>query len=180
MPDTPALHDQVHDIDKILQRVQRGDNTVLPALRALLTERSELATILGDMAEHVQAVLIEQIAEGNQGMRLCIETTMQEHKKRLAGPQPSALETLLIERIMLDWLALHLLELYDVMGQKKSRTVVQAEYMAKRIDHAHRRYHRSLMALAQVRRLMTPMVLLQMGLHAPRNGVHSPVPAVVE
>ena len=180
MPDTPTLQQQVQDIDKVLSRVQQGDNTALPALRALLQQQPDIAQVLGDMAANVQMVWIGQIVEGNQGMGLCIETTMQEHKKQLAGPQPSALETLLIERIMLDWLYLHMLELYDVLGQKTSRTIPQAEYSQKRIDRAHRRYNRSLMALAQVRRLMTPMVLLQMGRPAPRNGAHSPVPAGVE
>ena len=180
MPDLKAIQQQAHDIDQVLSRVQKGDNTALPALRAVLAQRPEIASVLGDMTANVQLVMIHKLTETNEGMALCIETTMQEMKKTLAGPQPSALETLLIERIMLDWLYLHLLELSELAQHGKQRTLLQAESLAKRIDRAHRRYLRSLMALAQTRRLLSPMVLVQMGLQAPRNGVHSPVPAVGE
>lgn len=48
----------------------------------------------------------------------------------------------------------------------KSRSVQQDNHCAKRIDRAHRRYLQSIKMLATVRRLLTPAVLMQFGVHA--------------
>ncbi len=83
-------------------------------------------------------------------------------KTELAGPKPSPLERLLVDRIAACWLQVHYADaLYaQRMGEV---SVGWGDYLQRRQDRAHRRYLASIRALAQVRRLLSPPVQINVG-----------------
>ena len=80
----------------------------------------------------------------------------------LAGPQPSPLERLLVERIVLCWLHLHYAEALYVQHLEKL-TLRQDEFFQQRISKAQARYLSAIRTLAQVRRLGVPAVQVNIG-----------------
>jgi hypothetical protein len=80
----------------------------------------------------------------------------------LAGPQPSPLERLLVERIVLCWLHLHYAEVLYNQNLEKF-TLRQDEFYQQRISKAQARYLSAIRTLAQVRRLGVPEVQVNIG-----------------
>lgn len=74
----------------------------------------------------------------------------------LAGPSPTPLERLLVERIVASWLQTYH---YDILcAQAGNITIDQGDYMQRRQDRAHKRYLSAIKSLAVVRRLLRPSV----------------------
>jgi hypothetical protein len=71
----------------------------------------------------------------------------------LVGPDPSPLERLQAERVVLCWLQLHQAELLVLDAERKAQPIERPE---RRRDRAHRRYLQAIEALAQIRRLNLP------------------------
>jgi hypothetical protein len=80
----------------------------------------------------------------------------------LAGPQPSPLERLLIERIAICWLQLSYAE---VLYAKNIQDLgfQQAEHYEQRVSKAQARYLAAIRTLAQVRRLGVPAMQVNIG-----------------
>ena len=75
----------------------------------------------------------------------------------LAGPNPTPLETLLVDRIVLSWLHLHYAETIYVQNMHEL-SITQSTFHQHRITAAHTRYLAAIRTLAQVRRLQVPAV----------------------
>lgn len=73
-----------------------------------------------------------------------------------AGPAPTALERLLVERIATCWLHLHQLEL--TYAAQQSMALPLAAYYQRTISAAQKRYLAAIWALAQVRKLALPVL----------------------
>lgn len=137
---------------KLLTKVQAGD----PSARNELKEGLILA---GREAEQLtspsrlEGVLVKRIS-GDPMNAACIEAHAASMRLELAGPSPSPLEHLLVERIVVSWLLANQLDLADACAGGRSLAV--AEYDAKRADRAHRRFLGAVKALAEVRRLAAP------------------------
>ena len=80
-----------------------------------------------------------------------------ELRRELAGAEPTPLERLLVSRIAACWLQLHYAEMRYTQNLGKL-TMEQGEYHQRKIDRAQKRYLTAIKALAQVRRLLTPTV----------------------
>jgi hypothetical protein len=77
--------------------------------------------------------------------------------RELRGPSPSVLERLLVDRIVVCWLALHYAE---IVYPQRMATLDRkwAEYYQDWIDRSQKRYLAALKALAQLRRPQLPVV----------------------
>ncbi len=83
-------------------------------------------------------------------------------RRELAGPNPTPLEVLLVERIALCWYHVHLCE--TAVGLNAgTMSLAQAAYQDKRLNSAHKRYLGAIKALAQVRKLQLPSVQVNIG-----------------
>ena len=131
--------------------------------------------VTGDVARQVQESLLTRVAGDNVVKRECTQRAMETLYQTLAGAQPSPLEQLLAQRVVLDWLSLHYLEALELQQMGESRPMHHAEYSARRVDQAHQRYLRSIKTLATVRRLLTPAVLMHFGVHAHQH-LHASTP----
>jgi hypothetical protein len=110
--------------------------------------------------------IMDLIADGDAVIREILSNEVkakrQELKAECRGGTPSALENLLIERVLACWLHLSYYErLYcrAMADRTRGLSIVQAEFQQKRIESAQRRYLSAIKALAQVRRLQVPLTL---------------------
>jgi hypothetical protein len=75
----------------------------------------------------------------------------EEMNRNLAGPTPTSLEQVLVDRLVAAWLGTQYMELSVASGQDNGLRVV--EVRMKQLDSAHRRFLTAAKALATVRRL---------------------------
>ena len=81
----------------------------------------------------------------------------------LAGPAPSPLEALLVERVVACWLAVSYYEGNYHQNLRDGMSLTQSMYHQKRITLAHNRYLSAIKTLAQVRRLALPVMQVNIG-----------------
>lgn len=146
------------DMKTLLRKAEKGDTTVLPALRTQMDSTPGYWEDMGDLAHTAQESLIRTIS-GDKNLvvqevhaRKCAALTAE-----LTGPQPSPLERLLVERIVLCWLHLYYAETIYAQNMQ-DLTYRQAEFHQQRISKAQARYLAAIRTLAQVRRLGVPAV----------------------
>jgi hypothetical protein len=142
------------EIRTLLERARSGDATDLEALREALDRYPEIWQAYGNLAKHARDALIEQIAGVDLALVESLSRQVEAMKAELAGPAPSPLETLLIDRIVACWIQIGHADL--AAAQAKDVSIQQANYNRKRQDSAHRRYLTAAGALAMTRRLLGP------------------------
>ncbi|QEH32107.1 hypothetical protein OJF2_05760 [Aquisphaera giovannonii] len=150
-PTSPRDEPPEAELDRLLQRARGGDPEALPGLRELLDSRPEVWKRLGDLASHARRAWVGLIAGQDFALGESILRQVERLGAELAGPRPTAMERLLVERIQASWLQLQHAEL--AAAQVGTTSVAVAEFHARRLDRAHRRYLTGLGALATLRRL---------------------------
>lgn len=149
------------ELKAVLRKAEQGDTTVLPALRAYMDQAPGFWEKWGDMAKATQTALTELAAGKNLLVQETIARKCAALTQELAGPTPSPLERLLVERIVLCWLHLHYAEALYL--QSKDLSIRQAAFHQQRISKAQARYLSAIRTLAQVRRLGVPAVQINVG-----------------
>jgi hypothetical protein len=149
----PSQPPVVDELNWILQRARQGDDSVLPQLKDLLEHRPELWNYYGDLAVHAQEAWLRLIAGADLALRESTARKVEELKRELAGPRPSAMERLLVDRVGLCWLQLHQAEVAAAQAMSQNSTQM-SDFWLKRQDSANRRFLGSLGALATLRRLL--------------------------
>jgi hypothetical protein len=77
-------------------------------------------------------------------------------RAELAGPEPTSVERLLVERVVARWLQV---QDADVRyAQAKDLSLAWGAYYQRRMDRAHKRYLSAIRTLALVRRLALPVL----------------------
>jgi hypothetical protein len=112
----------------------------------------------GNLAGNVRSGLIEKSGR-NDINRDAIDVLMRRLADTLRGPNPSALEKLLVTRIIACWLDLQRWEEIALRGGGDV-SIRLVEHRGKMRDRAHRRYLSAIKALAQLRKLAIPPVVL--------------------
>ena len=185
MTEAPGASAPTQDeVKALLRKAEQGDTTVLPALRAYMDRTPGLWAQQGDVAKAIQTQLIGLVASKNLVVQENIARKCAALTHELAGPTPSPLERLLVERVVLCWL--HLLYAEGLLLQMKEVTIQQEEFHQRRISKMHARYLSAIRTLAQVRRLGVPAVQVNIGQQQvnvtgesagplmPRSGQHVP------
>jgi hypothetical protein len=95
---------------------------------------------------------------GNQKTKAKLLEELKAVAADLAGPNPSAVETMLAETAATSWFAFRMFEArYSTAATSDDgMTIVQSEHAQRKIDRAHRRLLSTLKTLATVRRLPLP------------------------
>ena len=123
-------------------------------MRRLLDDSPELWQFLGDLGRRAKDAWIERATGEDALQRETLMRYVAALEQEFAGPQPSALERLLAERVLVSWLEVHTLD--PVLTGKKEMTLAQASFFDRRRDRAHRRLLSAIRTLATVRRLVVP------------------------
>src|SRR5262245_15782375 len=82
----------------------------MPPLRELLKEPFFVDALGGDLAKQAQLTLIDKFCGKNLLLKESVTRKLDLLREELAGPNPTPLERLLVERIVACWLHLHHLE----------------------------------------------------------------------
>ncbi len=155
--DTEQAVDVVQtDLAQLVQRGMAGDREVLPAIREMLNQSPSLLQQVSTLATQLEQTWIKTLAGDDLVTREVLTRQVDMLKATLAGPHPSPLETLLIERIATCFLALHHAEFRTTKRLRHSRVLSTSE--ENRLDKVQKRYLDSVKSLAQVRKLLMPKV----------------------
>ena len=148
-------------VQTLLQKAEQGDRTVLPALRAYMDLAPGVWAQRGDLAQVMQQTLIGLVARNNLVVQENVARKCAALTQELAGPAPSPVERLLVERVVLCWLHLHYAEALRL--QLKEVTFQQEEFHQRRMSKMQARYLAAIRTLAQVRRLGAPAMQVNIG-----------------
>lgn len=107
-----------------------------------------------DLGRRAQRLLVDAIANGNEGKLAAITAKTDELRQELVGPRATTAELLLAERIVLCWLQLHHAEMFHADKAKNGGTAIEYRWAQDWLDKAHNRYLSALTALAKVQRLL--------------------------
>jgi hypothetical protein len=110
------------------------------------------------MAHRARLAWVDTASQGNLVSAEGIRHRMRSLRAELSGSDPSPLERLLIERVLLCWLQVHHLEQRYAALLQESRSSQQGDHYQKRVDRAHYRYLAAIRTLAVVRRLLAPSI----------------------
>jgi hypothetical protein len=148
--------------DRLLKRATKGDKTVLPELRRLLDAEPWLWQQAGDLSVQAERSWISMVAGENLVASESAPRKMDALRRELAGPNPSVLERLLVDRVVLCWFQVNYCETLFAQWAK-DLTIPQADYHQRRLDRAHGRYLLAIRTLACVRRLLVAPVQVNIG-----------------
>jgi len=117
-----------------------------------MDEAPELVETIADLACNVERSIVREMAGGNRMIEEAMPRKLEGMRKKLAGENPSPLENLLVERIVVCWLQLQYFDVLYARSMKNS-SAAQSEHHQKLIDRAHKRYLSAIKALAQIRKM---------------------------
>src|SRR5262245_8418401 len=98
------------EVKKLLRKAEKGDKAVLPTLRTWMERAPSYWEEVGDMAKTARESLIRMLSGDNLVLQEAHARKCMALTAGLAGPQPSPLERLLVERIVICWLHLYYAE----------------------------------------------------------------------
>jgi hypothetical protein len=124
--------------------------------RAILKRDPDLALRLGDVAQHLEDQLIEDLG-GGAVLSDALPKKCRAMRRELGCDGASALEQLLIDRIIVTWLHVQRAEL-DRRTVINGATLAKAAFYHKEASRALADHTRAVTALARVRKLLRPTV----------------------
>jgi hypothetical protein len=154
-----------------LERAQRGDETTLPVLRELL-QKPHMVEACGNLATHFEHTMVRKMSGKDLAFSEGLRKKLDCMRAELAGPTPTPLERLLVERIVACWL--HLYHLETAYAGKDSMALDLASYYQRSLSAAHKRYLSAIKTLALVRKLALPV--LQVNIARKQVNVAGPCP----
>ena len=143
---------------KLIAQANRGNTQAFDRLCALLPTDAAHGVRRVDLAEQAREALITR-ASGAKALftQELLRREAQAMTRKLAGPAPTPVEALLVDRIVVCWMHLHYAETSYVQNMQ-DYSLTQAAFCQHRITAAHNRYLSAIRTLAQVRRLQAPHV----------------------
>jgi hypothetical protein len=150
---TPELFN-TPELCELVARAQQGDLAVVPQIKQFLDDHPQVWSELGDLAAHAQEALVRLVAGDNLLVQECLRRELAARKAELAGPYPSPLEKLLVERLVLCWLQANKADL-DAAAHDQG-TSPHGPHAQRRQDAAHKRFLAAAKQLALVRKLLAP------------------------
>jgi hypothetical protein len=142
-------------LNELVRKAEEGDRESVPEIREILRESPELAWRLMDYGKMAEWHFIQRMTRDEDLVsKEILECQLAAMREEIVGENPSTIERLLAERIVLTWLQIQLFEgLYAANMQKKSTSIKEDNYHQKRLDQAHRHHLSAIRMLAQVRKL---------------------------
>jgi hypothetical protein len=159
---TPLLTntESLTELETLVRQGMAGDQSVLPALRDLLDTRPELWQDLHTLADRVRQAWLQRLTGTDVVAQELLTRQLQALQAAVAGPYPTPLERLLVERIALCWLQVQQADLTAAQMLTKSSSA-QESWVQQRQDRAQGRLLMAIKTLAQVRKLLRPGATVQ-------------------
>jgi hypothetical protein len=149
--------DSAEELEQILERAERGDASTLPLLRELLQIPGGVEFLGGDLAQTAERSFIRAISADNLKFQAALTRKLEVMRAELAGPNPTPVERLLVERVVICWLQVQDADVRFAQNQD-NRAMAQSDHLQRRMDRSHRRYLSAIRTLAVVRKLAVPVL----------------------
>jgi len=155
-PARAKLQAKLQELEGFLTRANKGDDKVLTALRDLLREPDGawLLTTLGDLAVAARNRFIDRYARDQRVIGEALTIKLDQLRAELSGPDPSPLEKLLVERVLICWLQVHIADC--TFAGATNATLNQGEYYQRNQSRAQVRYLAAIKMLVMIRKLLQP------------------------
>jgi hypothetical protein len=149
--------DESDELAALIKHMQAGDQVAEAELVRRMKADTVWAETLVESASAMRDVWINHCSsEGFTHEALIVRA--RTLKRSLVGDDPTMLESLLAERIVICQLALDRAEAAHINSMQGENSFKQTLFYEHLMDRAHRRYVHAIRALAQVRRLQLPAV----------------------
>jgi hypothetical protein len=145
------------DFRQLYELANTGNADALKLLRKRCLDKPEITGVLGDMALWARISRVNQMVGTKAlGRDFTVQEKVKAIERQLEGSNPTPLERLLIERILICWIDVqdHELRYAALSGS----TFNQYEWRSRMLDRAHGRYLSAIKALANIRRLHLSIV----------------------
>lgn len=139
-------------LNRVREHANRGDQRARQAIRQCIKASPGLCKEFGDVARHAETALVKLISGGEILTSAAITQQAAKMRQELAGPAPTLLEEMAVERIVACWLQLQHCETQFLHSQT---SVQWARYWLARQAQADRLYRMALKSLASVRELLS-------------------------
>ncbi len=140
------------------RRAEQGDEEALAITRKWFDDTPSARDKIGDLARAAEDSLVKLTAK-SPVIQEALHSKLNALRLEIGGPDPSPLEDLLARRIAACWLHVHYLEtIYAENLENNGLSGRWSESMQRSIDRTQRRYLSAIRTLVQVRRLLAPMV----------------------
>jgi hypothetical protein len=140
-----------------LEKAKKKDKTALKAVDSFLDNPAARA-MWGDIGRHVLEKWVQLYAGKNLLMEQAMIRFASDLRSKLAGENPTALDVLLAERVVLAWLFVNWSE-YQYACLAAQLSIKETELHLKRIEMANRNLLAAARTLAKVRRARLPDLL---------------------
>jgi hypothetical protein len=151
-PTAKAPDDLVRELRTLNAAAQDGDVEAISRLQQVLDQEPQLWAYAGNLAQLAEDAWVNLAAGSDSALADTLRQQLATLKAELAGPSPTPLERLLVDRIALCWLYAHYSDLAYAMA--KDVTLQQARFLLTRQNDAHNRYLSAIKQLATVRKLL--------------------------
>jgi len=173
---TPALPDE-NAFYALVKKAEKADAKALAEVRKWCKQEPKLwDTLAIKAASSTRFSLLNLLTGDNAVAHDALNHEMQVMQRELLGSFPSSLEKLLVERICSCYLQVQYAESVYAQKAKGGISLTYGDYLQRQVDRANQRYAAAIRALAQVRRLLTPVVQVnvaekQINLAGPQTSV---------
>lgn len=145
--------DPLVEFRAMVKRADTGDDTALQIIKRVFNEVPSLWDAYGDLAKTAENALVDLVADKSELTRSAVRRNLATMRADLAGPDPSPLDRLLIQRVVACWLQSQQADLAYARSLRGS-SPNDVEHQHRRQDRAARQYLKALRTLATLRRLL--------------------------
>lgn len=139
----------------VIAKADAGDVKALDTVRDVFRDVPKVANVLSDLAYQAETGILVNVPPGAQA--LFREQSRQLRKELREEGTGTALESMLVRRIGLDYLASLQADRARTLAPGESRSLELSRFYDQQADRAHRRFLASVESLARVRKLITPI-----------------------
>ena len=160
-PETPMTKEIGAWLVALAARADAGDAAACKALVEAYDAAPRLwerAAVVQETAERSWLDLLLAPDSGQLFTRETMRRDLARLRRELAGPEPTPLERLLVDRIVVCWLNAAYAEALHAQRLRDGASLREAEFHQRRTERAQRQLLRAVQALATVRRLLGPVV----------------------
>ncbi len=146
----PTPEEVADAFDRVRERANTGDEVSRRLLLWYLDRHPQLWSHFGSMAKHAEVAIVDAMG-GEWFTTTTIKHEASRLRRELAGPRPTQLELLAVERVVLCWLQLNHVE---IQFQQSQRDLGWAKYWLRRLEVANKLYKSALDSLATIQGLV--------------------------
>ncbi len=147
-------------LSDLMRQADEGDRNAMELVARVLDAGHGAWEAIADLGLSAERAWLDLAAGEQVLLREALRRKLASLKTEVAGPAATSLEQLLAERIAVCWLAVQEADHVAARFFREGGTQAEARFVEERQERAQRRYLAAVKALAQVRRLVTPVVQL--------------------